>query len=117
MVMDGGLALGLITGRLRGGFLSSPLPGLGNGRPTPLETSDASTSSTTTTTPTSQDTPFRIESSANVTEALNTIVCTCKNVQEQVKKLDYRIGSLEREQTMLSSSLKFIVTRTYACSS
>ncbi len=55
---------------------------------------------------------FTVEDSADLVAALNSIVNTCKNTQEQVKKVEQRIGALEQQQLMLSDTLKELHTMT-----
>ncbi len=101
--------VGLQSGRLRGGFLSTSLPGSSSRNASDRETGEGRASPSTVT---HEDSTANTESSANQGEALTFIMNTCKQIQEQVRKVERRLSGLEQQQTKLSDTLKELHTIT-----
>ena len=95
-----GAALDMHSGRLRGGFRASALPGVVTPRcPVP------STEETVTTLQASGST-IRVECDEDLVTALNSITTICRTVQAEMKSFDQRLSRVEQKQSCVGDAVK-----------
>lgn len=95
-----GTALGLLPGRLRGGFTASVIP-----RSSALDAASSSPLS-----PANSPSPSLTESFIGLQDPCSTGADIMRVILETVKKMDHKIASLEQQQTKVIDSVKELTT-------
>ena len=97
------------TGRLRGSFRATTLPG--------ITTSRSPSTNPQTGNPPSQFMTLRetgttlcLESGNDLVGALNSLMSVCSTMHEQLRGFEHRIGRIEQQQSSISEAVKELST-------